>query len=851
MLRLSLRNVLAHKLRFLLTTFAVVMGVGFVVGSFVVTDSLRRSVDQLFEDITGGIDVSVRAETSLGQGGENTAAVSRGRVPAALVDVVRKVDGVEAAEGSVGGYAQLVDLEGKPLTTTGAPFLGVSWGHQESLRPATLDSGREPQGLGEVAIDRGTAEEYGFRVGDRTTVLLANGTDPQVEIVGIFTFGEANNLLGARLTAFDVDVAPQLLGAAGEVDSIDLVAAPGVDPSQLATRVQAVLPDGVESVTGAQIEAEAGQSVEGFLDAFQNILLGFAAIALFVSAFFINNTFSIVVGQRTQQLALLRSLGASRRQITTSVVVEALVVGLLASALGIAFGLVIAIGLQALLQAAGLGFPDQGLVLAARSLAAALLVGLGVTLVASLAPARRASAVAPVEGMREGYVPHTSSRVRRGVLGTALTGTGVALVVAGLFVAEATLTVVALLGAGALAVFIGVAQLSPVVAVPLVGRLGWPIARLFRATGRLAHANAVRNPDRTAKTASALMIGLALVTTVFIVGSSMKRTFAATIEHSVAADYVLSTDGFVGFSPSVTERLAELPEIAAITGVRFNRFLFEGHERDLVAVDGGAAGSVVDIDLKQGDLGALDAESIFIHEDPARDFGLSVGDEVTVELATGGPQTLRVAGVYGDASMAGNYLIDMDLFTRYYPTSTLDLLAFAKLAPDVDPDAARAAIDGVLAEHPQVKLDDRAGYQADQEAQFDSVLIAVNGLLGLALFIALLGIANTLALSVLERTREVGLLRAVGMTRRQTRQMVLVESSMVAIFGALLGVAVGVAFGVAITMAMPESVIDTTAIPVGTLVTVVIAAALCGVLAGLLPARRAARLDVLRAVAAH
>lgn len=850
MLNLSLRNVLAHKLRFLLTTFAVVMGVGFVVGSFVVTDSLHRSVDQLFADVTGGVDVSVRAQTSLGEGGV-TSPGGRGRVPAALVDAVRGVDGAQAAEGTVGGYAQLVDLQGKPLTTTGAPFLGVSWGHEEALRPATLDSGRAPKGFGEVAIDRGTAEDYGFHVGDRTTVLLANGEQPEVEIVGIFTFGEANNLLGARLTAFDLDVASQVLGVEGEVDSIDVVADPGVDPDELTARIQAALPDGVEAVTGTQVEDEAGQSAEGLMSAFQNILLGFAAIALFVSAFFINNTFSIVVGQRTQQLALLRSLGASRAQITTSVLVEALVVGVLASAIGVGFGLLIAVALQALLQAAGFGLPDQGIVLATRSIVAALVVGLGVTLVASLAPARRASRVAPVEGMREGYAAPVSSRLRRGSIGTVLTAVGALLVLTGLFVADATTTVVALLALGALLAFIGIAQLSPVVAVPLAGALGRPIARIFHTTGRLAHANAVRNPDRTAKTASALMIGLALVTTVFIVGNSMKRTFAASMEDAVSADYVLSTQGFTGFSPAVTARLAELPEIDAITGVRFNRFLFQGHERDIVAADAQTAGSVVDIDMQEGNLGDLDSQSIFIHQDPARDLGLTIGDEVTVEFATGGPQQLRVAGIYADASLAGNYLVDLDLFSRYYPTSNLDMLAFAKLAPGADPEAARKAIDRVLADQPQVQLDDRAAYEAHQQAQFDSMLIAVNGLLGLALFIALLGIANTLALSVLERTREIGLLRAVGMTRRQTRQMVLVESAMVAIFGAVLGVAVGIAFGVAITVAMPDSVIATTAMPFSTLAVVVAAAALCGVAAGLLPARRAARLDVLQAVASR
>jgi putative ABC transport system permease protein len=847
MLRLSLRNAWAHRLRFLMTTFAVVIGVGFVVGSFVVTDSLRASVDQLFTDVTAGVDVSVRAQTNL----EASGAAIRGRVPGDLVDTVRGVDGVDAAEGAIGGYAQLVDLEGEPLTTTGAPFLGVSWGHEERLLPATIDAGRPPEGLGEVAIDRGTAEDYDFAVGDRTTVLLADGTQPEVEIVGVFTFGEANNLLGARLTAFDVDVAGQVFGAGDQVDSIDVIAAPDVAPTDLATRIQAVLPDGVESVTGAQVAEEAEDAVGGFMDAFRNVLLGFAAVALFVSAFFINNTFSIIIGQRTRQLALLRSLGASRGQITRSVLGEALAVGLLASALGIGFGLVIAVVLQAIFDAAGFGLPEQALLLEPRSLVAAVIVGLGVTLVASLAPARRASSVPPVQGMQEGFVPSRWSGSRRGLLGAVIVVAGSLLVVAGLWVAEGTTAVVALLALGALGVFVGVAQLSPVVAVPVAGTLGRPLVPLLRVAGRLAHANAVRNPDRTAKTASALMIGLALVTTVFIVGTSMKESFAASIEDSVGADYVLSTEGFIGFSPALTEAVAALPEIEAVSGVRFNQLLFEGESRDVVAADATVADQLVDIDVQAGSLDDLDDESIFVHEDPARDLDLEVGDVVTVEFATGGAQDLTVAGIHADATYVGNYFIDLELYTRSYPTSDLDLLAFARLADGVDPAEGRRALDEVLVDHPQVKLDDRAGYQADQEAQFDSVLIAVNGLLGLALLIALLGIANTLALSVLERTREIGLLRAVGMRRRQTRRMILAESALVAVFGAVLGVALGLVFGLALATAMPPSVITTIAIPSGTIVLIVLIAAVCGVVAGLLPARRAARLDVLRAIASE
>jgi putative ABC transport system permease protein len=344
------------------------------------------------------------------------------------------------------------------------------------------------------------------------------------------------------------------------------------------------------------------------------------------------------------------------------------------------------------------------------------------------------------------------------------------------------------------------------------------------------------------------MIGLALVTMVFVVGTSMKASFASSMDQSVAADYVLSTEGETGFSPAITAQVAALPELSAVTGVRVNKLRIGGHQRDVVAVDGRAASQLIDIEMRSGQLDDLRTGSILLHEDPARDLGLRTGDQVTVQFAAGGPRTLRVAGTYADSTYVGNYVIDMADFERGYPSSTLDLYGFARIAQGANRAEARQAMAAIVAKHPQIKLQDRSEFTADQEKQFDSILIAINGLLGLALFIALLGIANTLALSVMERTREIGLLRAVGMVRSQTRRMILTESAMVAIFGAILGVALGGLFGVAIAAALPDSIISTTAIPYLTIGLTVVAAAVCGLVAGVLPARRAGRLDVLRAI---
>jgi putative ABC transport system permease protein len=696
MLKLSLRGLLAHKLRFVTTTFAVVLGVAFVVGALVVTDTLRSSVGQLFSSINDGIDVSVRAESNLSGGGGGPA--SRGRVPEDLVEVVSAVDGVDTAEGVIGGYAQMLDEDDEPTTTTGAPFLGVSWGDNDDLYPVTLDEGRKPEGPAEVAIDRDTSEEYGLEVGDHSIVLLADG-QRDVEIAGVFTFGETNSLLGARLTAFDADVAPAAFGAAGEFDSIDIAATPGVDPDELSELVQAELPDGFEAITGQAVVDEGQDQVDSFINVFRTALLAFAGVALFVSAFYINNTFSIVLGQRIRELALLRGVGASQGQVTASVLIEALVVGVVASAVGIGAGMLIAVILQGILARGGFELPDQALALTGSTLAAALLVGVGVTLVSAVAPARRAGQIPPAAAMVQGYQPPGPGR-RRWVVGSGLVALGLTLGVLGLFVFDRAILIFASLAVSALSVFLGVAMLSPLLVRPVVGALARPFAALFRISGRLARANAIRNPHRTAKTAAALMVGLALVTMVSVVGESMKQSFAASVEDAVTADYVVSTESFSGFSPDVAVALEAAPDIDQVTGIRFDRFIFEGAEKDLVAVEPTTAFDLVDVDVQDGSAGDLRPGTIFIHEDPAGDLGLEVGDTVTVEFAAGGPRELEVGGIHADSTYAGNYLVDLETFDEGYPANDVDQLVFATVAEGVDPADTRPAIEEVLEPFP-------------------------------------------------------------------------------------------------------------------------------------------------------
>ena len=570
-------------------------------------------------------------------------------------------------------------------------------------------------------------------------------------------------------------------------------------------------------------------------------------MALLVGAFLIFNTFTIIVAQRTRELALLRCLGASRRQVMTSVLLESLIVAVVASLVGLGLGVLIANGLKALLTGIlNFDLPTTGTVFLWRTVIVSLAVGIVVTVLAALLPARKATRVPPVAALQpETAFAPTHFRKRRIVLGVLVTLVGIALLLAGLFQNEGNRLVN--VGSGAVIVFFGVAILSPLIARPLARLIGWPFAKAFRLPGTLARENAMRNPRRTASTAAALMIGLALVTFVSIFAASIKASTTETLDRTIAADYILMNDTFTPFSPDLATRLADQPELAAVVGVRLGAFKLNGATKQLIGIDPAAYDRVVKTEVLSGSIADLQSGGLAVKEDVAKANGWTVGERVALQFPRGGTQQVTVKAIYKDNSVNGDYLLSLADYERFYADQA-DSQILVQAAPGTTPAASRAAIDRVLVDFPNVTVRDQAEYKAETARQIDQVVNLFYALLALAVVIALFGIVNTLGLSIFERIRELGLLRAIGATRRQVRSMIRWEAVIIAVLGAVLGLAVGVFFGWTIVRALRSVGITEFAVPGGQLVIFVVFAALAGILAAVLPGRRAARIDVLRAI---
>ncbi|MGZ6777149.1 MAG: ABC transporter permease, partial [Blastococcus sp.] len=751
------------------------------------------------------------------------------------------------------GYARLVDPRGRAMgnPAQGAPTLGYSWSPVDALNPFELRSGRAPRAADEVVIDAKSAKDGPFRLGDRATVLV-QGPPQHVVVVGIAGFGTADSPGGASVVAFRTDVAQRLIAEPGKFDAVDVVGAGGVSQQELARRIGAALPRGTEAVTGAAITKENQDLAHKSLGFFTTFMLVFAVVALLVGAFMIFNTFSITVAQRTRENGLLRALGASRRQVLSAVLLEALVVGVTASVLGLAAGIAVASGLKELLAAVGLEIPAGGLVVGSRTVVVSLLAGIGVTLFAAWSPARKAGKVSPVAAMQAQVVGSTGyGSKERVVVGLLVLGSGVAALFTGLFadVGQRLPTV----GLGALLVFFGVSVLGRTIALPLSRVIGAPLPRLRGVTGDLARENAMRNPKRTAASASALMIGVGLVGFITIFVASSKASVDAVIDRAFTGDLVVDSgagqgqglDG--GIDPAVAARLGRLPEVAAAAGLRLGLAQVDGKATTIGAIDPATGFTIMDVRPLRGRESDLGADAIAVQVDTARDKHLDIGDTVPVRFRDTGTKRLRIVLVYGERQPAGDWFLGKAAYEANF-SNRLDWQVYVKKAPGTTLAQARAAVERVTAGYPGVKVLDQQQFGQSITKQLDQMLALVYALLGLAILIALLGIGNTLALSIVERTRELGLLRAVGMTRRQLRSSVRWESVIIAVQGTLLGLLIGVFLGWALVRALRDQGIDVFRLPLGQLAVVVLLGAVAGVLAAVLPSRRAARLQVLRAI---
>ena len=844
MLTVTWRNLVARKLRLLLSAFAIVLGVAFVVGSLIFTDALGGAFDDIIEGGTADVEVAPEGAVSF------DAVQDQRTIPASVVAELEELP--EA--GGVHPVTSLqtvfvVGSDGKVVGGNGPPGLGSSPTTATSVTGdpiLTLVDGELPAGPGEVALDVDTAERAGHEVGD-TVQVVTPGRPPQLTatLTGLVEFG-AGGLNGATLTLFELRaMQEQFFGGEDVYSTVSLNAAPGVSQTQLAAAAQEVLPAGVEATPGAALVEENQKQIDEVLGYVQTFLLVFAAVALVVGVFLIVNTFSILVAQRSRELALLRAMGASRRQVNRSVLLEAFAVGVIGSTVGLGAGYLLALGLRFVFGLIGLDLSRAEFPVEWTTVAAAYAVGIVVTVVAGYLPARRAARIAPVAAMRDDVALPEQTLRRRAVGATLLVLLGVVAAVAG-FAGEGG-TGLSLIGLGMLLVLVGVALLSPLVARPVIRVFEVAYRRLFGTVGVLATQNALRNPRRTAATASALMVGMALVAMMSILGQSASASTDAALDEALTSQFVISSVINQPFSTDVADQAREVEGVGTVAPLKQGLARYEGDRVFVGAVDPREFTLALVLPVEAGSLADLGPGGVVVASRVAQAQDLSLGDPVTLAFQ-GGEVDLEVTGVLQEGAPTPNdWYVSPDTF-REGGLAPVDSLVFVNAAPEADLDTVRDGLQEVVADLPTVTVKDPQAFADAQKEQIDTFLNLIYGLLGLSVVIAVLGVVNTLALSVIERTREVGLLRAVGVSRRQLRTVIRLESIVIAVFGALLGIAMGVAFGVGLMVALEDQGLTEIVVPWGSLVLFVVAAAVVGVVAAVVPARRAARLDVLTAI---
>ncbi|MFE0172829.1 ABC transporter permease [Streptomyces sp. NPDC059002] len=846
--RISLSSLRGHKRRFAGTFLAVMLGVAFLAGTLVMGDTLRASFDTMFGNATSGTDAVVRGADTITTPDDSQG--TRKPVRTSLVDKIEKVDGVAAAAPNIQGAGQLLGKDGEPIGGQGPPTLAGNWITDPELNAYRLAEGHTPSAPGEVVVNRGAAKSGDLKIGDTTTLRTP---DPvQVKIVGLATFGGEDGMAQTTFTGMTrADAEKYLTPKPGEAATIQVRAGPGVSERELVDALTPVLPKGVEAITGEASAAENTDNISGqFLTLFTSFLLVFSGVALLVATFSIHNTFAIVVAQRTRENALLRALGAARRQVTVATLIEASAVAVVASAAGLAGGIGIAAGLQALFPAIGFPFPEGDLVISALSMLLPLAVGVVVCLGSALLPAVRAGRTAPLAALRETAIDHSGASRARSFTGAGLALAAVALALAGVLATPS----IWLAGAGAVLALAAFVVLGPVASSRAVRVIGGPLDRFRGVTGGLARRNALRSPKRTAATASALMIGVAVVSLFTVFGASLKATMDQTVNRSFAGDVAISTPGFgaggSGLSPKLAPALAERPEVATAVGLGKGAAEVNGEGRALTVTDPGPFAKSFDLGKVEGSLDGLGDHGIAITRTEADKQDLKVGSRAELAFADGTKDTFTVRAVYGQSELAGDYVITREAWAPHR-TQDADSLVAVTFKDGVGTDEGKAAIARTTQAYGNPDVQTRAEYAQSSAGGIDMMLTLVYALLALAVLIALLGIANTLTLAVHERTRELGLLRAVGQTRAQLRAMVRWESVLVAAFGTAGGLALGGFLGWVLVKAS-DGATDSAfafALPPVQLVVVALVGLAAGALAGLRPARRAARLDVLRAIA--
>jgi putative ABC transport system permease protein len=842
MFKVAFKNLIAHKFRSLALMLTVLLGVSFVSGTYVLTDTITRVFNDIFSEAYASMDVNVRTASEL-----STIEVARPPVPASLLETVRTVPGVAEAQGDIfGSGVVILDRDGERVGNKFAPALATSWAENDSMTPLQLRQGRKPSAPNEVAIDAQSFADGDFRLGEQISLVTAGG--PRTfELVGVAGFGRASNLAGATLSVFDLPTAQTVLEREGLYDSINVRAASGLSDDLLQDRIQAALPPGYEAITSAQLTTESDEQVSDALGFFKTFLLVFAFIALFVGAFIIYNTFGIVVTQRTRELALLRALGAGRRQVVSSVIAESALLGIIASVLGLGAGLLIAAGLKAMLAGFGFDVPSGSLVLLPRTVIVALVGGAAVTVLSAIAPAIRASRVPPIAAMQDVVISRRAAGVRRDVVGLVLTIVGVILVLSGLGRGA-----LASVGLGALATFVGVSMLAPMFARPVARVLGAPVARTRGASGRLAQQNAMRSARRTAATASALMIGTALMGGSLILSSSITESVERAVSGGALADLVVRSDGQQAFSPAVASEIERIAGVRAVERYRIGAFKIGNASKHLAAMEPEAfdvanRDAMIDVDVREGDITQLRGDSIAVRREVADDKDWTIGTAITATFPAG-DREVRVVALFEENSLTGDYIIGLDLHQEVYAENA-DFLVLLTVDDEADLRTVQAAVQDVAdANYPGLKVQDRDQYIGDVKAQVNQFLGLITALLALAIIIALFGVLITMLLAVFERTREIGLLRAVGMGRRQVRSMVRWEAAVVSTYGAVLGLVLGIFFGIALTSALSDQGVDHQVVPIPVLLILAVVISLLGVAAAIYPARRAAKLNVLDAI---